>query len=95
MRVVSRHNSWQQRVQSVRDGMCFVSVVADSNAYRIAKPEYRFAHVPARVQIATVRPFLTRQRYAFLFLALLFVGFFAVFFTFLFAVFFAGFRSGL
>ena len=103
MRVVSRHNSWQQRVQSVRDGMCFVSVVADSNAYRIAKPEYRFAHVPARVQIATVRPFLARQRYAFLFLALLFVGFFAVFFavffvgffTFLFAVFFAGFRSGL
>ena len=103
MRVVSRHNSWQQRVQSVRDGMCFVSVVADSNAYRIAKPEYRFAHVPARVQIATVRPFLPRQRYAFLFLALLFVaffvGFFAVFFvgffTFLFAVFFAGFRSGL
>ncbi len=87
--------------------MCFVSVVADSNVYRFAKPEYRFAHVPARVQIATVRPFLTRQRYAFLFLALLFVGFFAVFFvgfftflfavffTFLFAVFFAGFRSGL
>ena len=75
--------------------MCFVSVVADSNAYRIAKPEYRFAHVPARVQIATVRPFLTRQRYAFLFLALLFAVFFAVFFTFLFAGFFAGFRSGL
>jgi hypothetical protein len=99
MRVVSRHNSWQQRVQSVRDGMCFVSVVADSNAYRIAKPEYRFARGPARVQIAIVRPFLTRQRYAFLFLALLFVGFFAVFFavffTFLFAGFFAGFRSGL
>ena len=103
MRVVSRHNSWQQRVQSVRDGICFVSVVADSNAYRIAKPEYRFAHVPARVQIAIVRPFLTRHRYAFLFLALLFVGFFvgffavffAVFFTFLFAGFFAGFRSGL
>ncbi len=83
MRVVSRHNSWQQRVQSVRDGMCFVSVVADSNAYRIAKPEYRFAHVPARVQIETVRPFLTRQRYAFLFLALIFAGFFV------------GFRSGL
>ena len=83
--------------------MCFVSVVADSNVYRFAKPEYRFAHVPARVQIATVRPFLTRQRYAFLLLALVFVGFFAVFFavffvgffTLLFAVFFAGFRSGL
>jgi hypothetical protein len=54
MCVVSRHNSWQQRVQIVRDGMCFVGVVADSNAYQIAKPEHRFAQVPARVQIATV-----------------------------------------
>ena len=92
-----------ERQRVIRGGVEYVQAVQITNAYPLAKPEHRFVHVPVRVQIATVRPFITRQRYAFVFFALLFAGFFAFlfavfvvgFFTFLFAVFFAGFRSGL